>query len=160
MPKTSDRSEVPAAIQTHITAIFISLELSRKVWLVTSLSPGAGEKMSKHCVPAGDVAALLLRFAELKRKAQARTGDSFPIVTIQEAELTASGCIACWREKASRATWLIRRRSPRLGVGATPKPTGSTERRCCARCSRSSAVSRVSAPWPSRPRPRRRIDDA
>ena len=72
MPKTSDRSEVPAAIQTHITAIFISLELSRKVWLVTSLSPGAGEKMSKHCVPAGDVAALLLRFAELKRKAQAR----------------------------------------------------------------------------------------
>ena len=87
MPKTSDRSEVPAAIQTHITAIFISLELSRKVWLVTSLSPGAGEKMSKHCVPAGDVAALLLRFAELKRKAQARTGDSFPIVTIQEAGL-------------------------------------------------------------------------
>jgi transposase len=43
--------------------------------------------MSKHCVPAGDVAALLLRFAELKRKAQARTGDSFPIVTIQEAGL-------------------------------------------------------------------------
>ena len=85
MPKTSDRSEVPAAIQTHITAIFISLELSRKVWLVTSLSPGAGEKMSKHCVPAGDVAALLLRFAELKRKAQARTGISSPIVTIQEA---------------------------------------------------------------------------
>jgi transposase len=87
MPKTSDRSEVPAAIQTHITAIFVSLELSRKVWLVTSLSPGAGEKMSKHCVPAGDVAALLLRFAELKRKAQARTGGSFPIVTIQEAGL-------------------------------------------------------------------------
>jgi transposase len=87
MPKTSDRSEVPAAIQTHITAIFVSLELSRKVWLVTSLSPGAGEKMSKHCVPAGDVAALLLRFAELKRKAQARTGDSFPIVTIEEAGL-------------------------------------------------------------------------
>ena len=78
MPKTSDRSEVPAAIQTHITAIFISLELSRKVWLVTSLSPGAGEKMSKHCVPAGDVAALLLRFAELKRKAQARTGELLP----------------------------------------------------------------------------------
>jgi transposase len=29
----------------------------------------------------------LLRFAELKRKAQARTGDSFPIVTIEEAGL-------------------------------------------------------------------------
>ena len=87
MPKTSDRSEAPAAIQTHLTAIFVSLELSRKTWLITSLSPGAGEKMSKHSVPAGDVAALLLRFAELKRKAEARTGSYFPIVTIQEAGL-------------------------------------------------------------------------
>ena len=87
MPKTSDRLEAPAAIQTHLTAIFVSLELSRKVWLITSLSPGAGEKMSKHSVPAGDVAALLPRFAELKRKAEARTGKSFPIVTIQEAGL-------------------------------------------------------------------------
>ena len=87
MPKTSDRPEAPAAIQTHLTAIFVSLELSRKTWLITSLSPGAGEKMSKHSVPAGDVAALLLRFAELKRKAEARTGSSFSIVTIQEAGL-------------------------------------------------------------------------
>jgi transposase len=87
MSKVSDRPEAPAAIQTHISAIFVSLELSRKVWLITSLSPGAGEKMSKHSVPAGDVAALLLRFAELKRKAEARTGKTFPIVTIQEAGL-------------------------------------------------------------------------
>ncbi len=87
MPKTSDRSEVPAAVHTRIAAIFVSLELSRKVWLVTSLSPGAGEKMSKHSVPAGNVAALLLRFAELRRKVQARTGDCFSIVTIQEAGL-------------------------------------------------------------------------
>ena len=63
------------------------MELSRKVWLITSLSPGAGEKMSRHSVPADDVAALLLRFAELRRKAEARTGKSFPIVSIQEAGL-------------------------------------------------------------------------
>ena len=87
MPKASAHTEAPAAIQTHISAIFVSLELSRKEWLITSLSPGAGEKMSKHSVPAGDVAALLMRFAELKRKAEARTGKSFPIVTIQEAGL-------------------------------------------------------------------------
>ena len=43
------------------TQIFVSLELSRKVWLITSLSPGAGEKMSKHSVPAGDVSALGFR---------------------------------------------------------------------------------------------------
>ncbi len=43
--------------------------------------------MSKHSVPAGDVSALLLRFAELKRKAKARARRTFPIITIQEAEL-------------------------------------------------------------------------
>jgi transposase len=87
MPNAADHPEAPAAIQTNLSAIFVSLELSRKVWLITSLSPGSGEKMSKHSVPAGDVAALLLRFNDLKRKAEARTGKSFPIVTIQEAGL-------------------------------------------------------------------------
>ena len=43
--------------------------------------------MSKHCVSAGDIAALLARFSELRRKACARTGKSFPIVVIQEAGL-------------------------------------------------------------------------
>jgi len=58
-----------AAIRTDLGAIFVSMELSRRTWLITSLSPGAGEKMSKHSVPASDVAGLLHRFAELKRKA-------------------------------------------------------------------------------------------
>ena len=40
--------EEPTAIQTNLGAIFVSLELSRSTWLVTSLSPGGGEKMSKH----------------------------------------------------------------------------------------------------------------
>ena len=43
--------------------------------------------MSKYSVRAGDVAALLSRFSDLKQKALARTGKSFPIVTIQEAGL-------------------------------------------------------------------------
>jgi len=43
--------------------------------------------MSKHSVSAGDIAALLARFSELRRKACARTGKSFPIVVIQEAGL-------------------------------------------------------------------------
>src|SRR5229473_3047056 len=59
------------AIRTHIGAIFVSLELSRSNWLVTSLSPGKGEKMSKHSITAGDIAGLLALFAELKRNAAA-----------------------------------------------------------------------------------------
>jgi transposase len=76
-----------SAIRTHIGAIFVSLERSRSKWLVTSLSPGKGEKMSKHSVVAGHVGELLALFAELKRKAAARTGESYPIITIQEAGL-------------------------------------------------------------------------
>jgi len=87
MPTAADRAEAPTAIQTHLAAIFTSLELSRSIWLITSLSPGSGEKMSKHSVRAGNVAALLTRFSELKQKAFARTGESFPIVAIQEAGL-------------------------------------------------------------------------
>src|SRR5215212_5413219 len=75
------------AIRTDLGAIFVSLELSRSLWLITSLSPGAGEKMSKHSVRSGDVAGLLARFAHLKQKAQARTGRIFPILVIQEAGL-------------------------------------------------------------------------
>jgi transposase len=80
-------SDEPTAIRTYIAAIFVSLELSRSTWLVTSLSPGKGERMSKHGVTAGNVAELLTLFAELRRKAEVRTGQSYPIITIQEAGL-------------------------------------------------------------------------
>jgi len=87
MPIASDRLEVSTAIHTDLGAIFVSLELSRSSWLVTSLSPGGREKMSKHAVGGGDVAGLLTRFRLLQDKAQARTGKLYPIVVIQEAGL-------------------------------------------------------------------------
>ena len=77
----------PTAIRTNLGAVFVSMELSRSTWLITSLSPRGGEKMSKHAVSAGDIAALFARFSELKQKALARTGESFPIIVIQEAGL-------------------------------------------------------------------------
>jgi len=80
-------SDGPTAIRTQFGAIFVSLELSRSTWLITSLSPGKGEKMSKHSITAGDVAELMKLFAELKRKAAIRTGQTYPIITIQEAGL-------------------------------------------------------------------------
>jgi transposase len=82
-----DPHEEPAAIQTHIGAIFISLELSRSKWLITSLVPGGGQKMSKHWVDAGDLAGLLARFWAIRDKGSARMGISYPIIVIQEAGL-------------------------------------------------------------------------
>jgi len=82
-----DRSEGPSAICTNLGAIFVSLELSRSTWLITSLSPGRGEKLSKHSVRGSDVAGLLERFAHLREKARARTGEVFSLIVIQEAGL-------------------------------------------------------------------------
>ena len=52
-------SKAPSAIRVDLSAIFVSLELSRSKWLITSLSPGSGERMSKFIVTGGDVPALL-----------------------------------------------------------------------------------------------------
>jgi transposase len=76
-----------AAIRTEIAAIFVSLELSRSLWLVTSLSPGSGDKMSRRGIDADDLSALLALFLELKRKALSRTGASPKVIVIQEAGL-------------------------------------------------------------------------
>ena len=109
-----------AAIHSQLGAIFVSLELSRSTWLVTSLSPEAGEKMSKRVIEAGDVSRLLGLLAELKRKALARTGASYPVITIQEAGLDGfwlhrvleeEGCESHVVDPASIATPRRRRRA-------------------------------------------------
>ncbi|EJL20126.1 IS110 family transposase [Novosphingobium sp. AP12] len=76
-----------AAVSIQLNAIFVSLELSRSTWLVTSLSPGRGERISRHPVKGSDVPMLLERFAQLQAKAHERTGEQYPLVVIQEAGL-------------------------------------------------------------------------
>jgi transposase len=97
MQVAANRTEAPPSIQTDLRAIFVSLELSRATWLITSLSPGGGEKMSKHSVQAGDIAGLLKRFTQLKENARARTGRGFPIIVIQE-----TGLDGYWRSRGRR----------------------------------------------------------
>lgn len=87
MQAVNPRAAEHTAIRTQLGAIFVSLELSRSTWLVTALSPGGGEKMSKYSVKAGDVAGLLERLSGLTQKALARMGEVFPIIAIQEAGL-------------------------------------------------------------------------
>jgi transposase len=87
MQIVADQPQARTAIRTDLGAIFVSLELSRSTWLVTSLSPGSAEKMSKHSVRGGDVPGLMERFAQLQKKARARTGKVFPLIVIQEAGL-------------------------------------------------------------------------
>lgn len=83
---TADPASAPAAIRVDLGAIFVSLEVSKSTWLVTSLSPGSG-KMSRHSVPGGDMPALLDCLGNLRRKAEAREGEVYPVIAIQEAGL-------------------------------------------------------------------------
>src|SRR5215472_14069403 len=76
----------PTAIRTDLAAIFVSLELSRRSWLVTSLLPGS-EKMSRHAVPAGAVGDLLTLLGRRRAAAAARGEGEYRIVAIQEAGL-------------------------------------------------------------------------
>src|ERR1700689_3039404 len=118
MQTAADRPEAPTAIRTDLGAIFVSLELSRSTWLITSLSPGGGEKMSKQVVRGGDVAGPLDRFARLREKARARTGKVFPFVVIQEA-----GLDGFWIDRALQKTMPIftgsNRREPHGGYLVT-----------------------------------------
>jgi hypothetical protein len=57
------------SIPTEATTVFVSLELSRARWLVTSLSPNTS-KISRHFVPGGDAAELLRLLSELRAKAE------------------------------------------------------------------------------------------
>ena len=68
-------TEAPTAICTDLGAIFVSLELSRSTWLITSPSPAGGSKMSKHAVRGGDIAGLPGTFAPTSEKTRARKID-------------------------------------------------------------------------------------
>jgi transposase len=72
--------------RTDHATVFVSLELSRRTWLVTALMPGSG-KLSKHALAAGDGRALLDLLDEVKAKAARRTGAPVVVHAIQEAGL-------------------------------------------------------------------------
>ena len=59
MQTEADRPEAPTVMCNHLGAMFVSSELSRSTWLITSLSPGGGEKVSNKSMRGGDVTGLL-----------------------------------------------------------------------------------------------------
>ena len=85
-------SSKPTKISTHpgatvhgdMAKLCVSLELSSKTWLVTSLAPGS-DKMSKHKIEGGDHCSLLELLRHLQNKAVKRLGAPISIVTVQEA---------------------------------------------------------------------------
>lgn len=84
---STDNAASGAPVHTTLAAIFFSMELSRSTWLVTSLSPDGSEKMSRHSLPAGDIAGLMELLERIREKTRVRTGTRYSFVSIQEAGL-------------------------------------------------------------------------
>jgi len=85
-PTGKARKQDLARGQSDDSTLYVSLELSRSTWLVTSLSPG-GDKMSKHTTVAGDASKLIALLARLRGRAERLAGGSLDIAVIQEAGL-------------------------------------------------------------------------
>ena len=103
----------PTAIRTNLGAIFVSLELSRSTWLITSLSPGGGENIAKKVARWRDGRETRARFAPLARK-RARTRKGFPFVVIQEAGLDGFGTNPPRQKKGTK--------TPAWNPPPTPQP--------------------------------------
>lgn len=125
-----------APVQTTLAAIFFSMELSRSTWLITSLSPGDGEKMSKRTLPAGDLAGLLSLLDRLRKKS--RCAYRRKLSLCGDPGSRPRRLMDPSRARAGRkliATSSIRHRwRPRGDVDAR-RPTDSTARPCCGRSS-------------------------
>jgi transposase len=75
-----------ATAQPYDGALFVALELSKSIWLTAVNTPGS-DKISKHRVAAGDVAALWSLLARLKAQVERHHGGPVRIVSIYEAGL-------------------------------------------------------------------------
>lgn len=128
-------------------AIFVSLELSRSIWLVTALATPVGSKMWRHQVRGGDMPGLLERFSDLQRNVQHRTGQIVPVIVIQEA-----GLDGFWVHRAlvtaGIGSHVVDQPRSRFRAGiAAPRQTRSTERRLCARSWGGKGANHGSARW-------------
>jgi transposase len=79
-------TEVQATARSNSSKLFVSIELSRSVWLVTASAPGS-DKFSNYGVTGGDGGALLRLLDRLRRTAERRMEAPVQVVSIQEAGL-------------------------------------------------------------------------
>jgi transposase len=81
---------LPVSEQTHSRGedaiLFVSLELSRSIWVATSLALGS-RKMSKHTLAGGEARKLLDLLALLKSRAERHIAAPVKVVAIQEVGL-------------------------------------------------------------------------
>jgi hypothetical protein len=117
----ASRKEAPAAIRVNLAAIFVSLELSRSKWLITSLSPRGGRE---------DVESISWRAA------------MFGWYQFRRLVSMGSGFTESSNVKGSRVMSSIPRRLLRLAAAGGRRLTRSTVRPGSGHCWLTNAASR------------------
>ena len=87
MQVTAKHTEVRVELNDLDANFFRLLELSRSKWLVTSISPGAGERCRSSTFVPATLRPCWRALWIYRRKPKARTGQCFGIISIQEAGL-------------------------------------------------------------------------
>jgi hypothetical protein len=134
-------------VRNDLGAIFASLELSLSSWLVTSLSPGSGERMSRHQAPAGDFAALLARFSH-------STGQVRGTVTGASAGMKVSRSRRLLRWESSACAGSLRAPQESSAPGGYTSRTSTSTEGSAHRAGRTQVISLTARSIPTQsPRP-------
>src|SRR3954462_14645186 len=89
----------------HIGTIFVAIELSQKIWLVTLHSPDR-DRISRHKLEGGDHAGLLMLIERMRERAARTLGAVPAVVSCTRRATTVFGCTGiCWPQE-SRTTSL------------------------------------------------------
>src|SRR3954466_6199500 len=122
------RPDEHAAIRTDLKAIFVSLELSRSTWVITSLAPGSGEKMSKHSVRNGDIDGFWIHRVLQSEGIESHFVDPAPIATSRRRRRAKTDRID--GEALVRALLAYKRGEPRVcAMVKAPTPHEEDRRR-------------------------------
>ncbi len=132
------------------------LIISRSTWLITSLSPGGGEKSRSTAYPPGTSLRYWRVFLSLSRKRLRGPDNPSKSSSFRRRDWMGFGFIACCRARGLRAMSSMRPQLRPRGAGGGPRPTGSTAKPWCALCWRTNAANRGSAPWSGRRRQRKK----
>ena len=100
--------DLPRSPGDHST-LYVSLELSRSTWLVTSLSPNS-DKMSKHSIAAGDAPNYLPCWRACAEEPSSSSEGRLMSWSSKKPASTVSGYIDRSRQMTLKAMWSILRR--------------------------------------------------
>ena len=97
----------PAGTNNDPVRCFVAIELSKSSW-VLGFQTLLAKQTSRYQVKACDAKALLELIERVRSRVVRELGRPVEMMSATRLDMTGSGCIACWRHKASATMSSIR----------------------------------------------------